>query len=181
MGLLTSLRGRINRGKFWLAFVITLVLALILLALISKMTPWHRLFTIGPDGVPVAGPDGMPLVNYGAPGMLPYWIAIGVVYLVFIYLQLAVAVKRCHDRNKSGWWCLLFLPSILAAIYVNYSLFRNGILSVTELMGEPAFLTAYVILAIAGFGAFVWWLIDLGVLKGTVGPNRFGPDPLAGH
>ena len=27
-------------------------------------------------------------------------------------------------------------------------------------------------------GITVWFLIELGMLKGTPGPNRFGPDPL---
>jgi uncharacterized membrane protein YhaH (DUF805 family) len=28
-------------------------------------------------------------------------------------------------------------------------------------------------------GVGLWFLIDLGILKGTPGPNRFGGDPLA--
>jgi hypothetical protein len=27
-------------------------------------------------------------------------------------------------------------------------------------------------------GVTIWFLIELGMLKGTPGPNRFGPDPL---
>jgi uncharacterized membrane protein YhaH (DUF805 family) len=27
---------------------------------------------------------------------------------------------------------------------------------------------------------FLFWLIVIGILKGTTGPNRFGPDPLGG-
>jgi uncharacterized membrane protein YhaH (DUF805 family) len=26
---------------------------------------------------------------------------------------------------------------------------------------------------------FIWWLVECGILEGTRGPNRFGPDPLA--
>ncbi len=26
----------------------------------------------------------------------------------------------------------------------------------------------------------IWLVVELGFLRGTVGPNRFGPDPLAG-
>lgn len=25
----------------------------------------------------------------------------------------------------------------------------------------------------------IWWIIEFGCLRGTVGPNRFGPDPIA--
>jgi uncharacterized membrane protein YhaH (DUF805 family) len=51
-----------------------------------------------------------------------------------------LARKRCHDRDRSGWFLL-------------YSLI--------PLIGP------------------VWLLIDLGFFRGTNGPNRFGPDPLA--
>lgn len=34
------------------------------------------------------------------------------------------------------------------------------------------------ILKVASFLITLWVLVDLGFLKGTTGPNRFGPDPL---
>lgn len=37
----------------------------------------------------------------------------------------------------------------------------------------------YLILLVPIVG-FFYWLIDIGILKGTTGPNRFGPDPLGG-
>jgi hypothetical protein len=36
---------------------------------------------------------------------------------------------------------------------------------------------AYVFM-IAVFAVAIWYLIDLGILKGTTGPNQYGPDPL---
>lgn len=62
-----------------------------------------------------------------------------VVLLVALWPSIAVGVKRCHDRDRSGWFLLIaFIPLI------------GGL----------------------------WLLIELGCLRGTVGPNRFGPDPL---
>jgi uncharacterized membrane protein YhaH (DUF805 family) len=29
-----------------------------------------------------------------------------------------------------------------------------------------------------GFAVLVWAFVELGCLRGTLGPNRFGPDPL---
>lgn len=67
----------------------------------------------------------------------------GLIRLVLgILLSLAglmLHIKRCHDRDKSGWWCLLLLIPVVG---------------------------------------FFWALIDLGLLEGTPGPNRFGPDPM---
>jgi uncharacterized membrane protein YhaH (DUF805 family) len=50
-----------------------------------------------------------------------------------------VGAKRCHDRNRSGWFQLISLVPIVGAL---------------------------------------WLLFDLGILRGTDGPNRFGPAPL---
>jgi uncharacterized membrane protein YhaH (DUF805 family) len=34
------------------------------------------------------------------------------------------------------------------------------------------------LLHLAGFAITVWAFVELGCLRGTVGPNRYGPDPL---
>ena len=74
-----------------------------------------------------------------------------------------LVVKRLHDRDKSGWWILLFYltPSVLG--------------SIANTSEQP--LVGFVF----GVGSFVisiWALVELGFLRGTVGPNRYGPDPL---
>jgi uncharacterized membrane protein YhaH (DUF805 family) len=38
---------------------------------------------------------------------------------------------------------------------------------------------AETILNIVGWIPWIWGLVELGFLRGTLGPNRFGPDPLA--
>jgi len=63
----------------------------------------------------------------------------GIVVLGLLIPNIAVSVRRLHDRDKSGWWVLLiFIPLIGAIILI------------------------------------VWFC-----LRGTVGKNRFGDDPLA--
>jgi len=37
--------------------------------------------------------------------------------ILSIYPGVAVAVKRCHDRGKSGWWCLLLLIPVIGWIW----------------------------------------------------------------
>lgn len=64
----------------------------------------------------------------------------GILVLVALYPSICVQIRRWHDRDKSGWWCLIaFVPII----------------------------------------GMIWVLVECGCLKGTDGPNRFGPDPLA--
>ena len=57
--------------------------------------------------------------------------------LLLVWPCAAVSVKRWHDRDKSGWWALVYLIPLI------------GIL---------------------------WTLIANGLLRGSVGPNRFGRD-----
>ena len=40
-----------------------------------------------------------------------------VVWVVFIYPSIAVSVKRCHDRGKSGWWCLLYVIPLVGLVW----------------------------------------------------------------
>ena len=72
-----------------------------------------------------------------------------------------VTTRRLHDRNLSGWWQVLPLAAVLPAI-AGAVLEADGLL---VLAGSAA--------ALASLGLLVVY-----VLKGTTGPNRFGPDPL---
>jgi uncharacterized membrane protein YhaH (DUF805 family) len=38
---------------------------------------------------------------------------------------------------------------------------------------------AGIILNLISFAISIWALVELGFLRGTVGPNRYGPDPLS--
>ncbi len=80
----------------------------------------------------------------------------------FIWIGFALAVKRLHDRNKSAWWLLIFylLPSIL-----------EGVGKVADGVG--------IAFSFASIGLSIWALVELGFLRGTPGPNDYGPDPLA--
>jgi uncharacterized membrane protein YhaH (DUF805 family) len=35
------------------------------------------------------------------------------------------------------------------------------------------------VFSLAGFAISIWACVELGCLRGTAGPNRYGPDPLA--
>ena len=50
-----------------------------------------------------------------------------------------LAIKRFHDRGKSGAWVLILLVPFVGPL---------------------------------------WYLVEVGFLPGTAGPNRFGPEPL---
>src|SRR5262245_10432780 len=103
----------------------------------------------------------------GGDAVLTKFSPLGAALLHFIiglfpaWINLATTVRRLHDRNKSAWWLLVFylLPSVLQAI--------------SEDAGEFG-----IVLKIAAVAIWIWAVFEFGVLRGTVGPNRYGPDPL---
>jgi uncharacterized membrane protein YhaH (DUF805 family) len=120
--LLFSVQGRANRAKFWLVALGIVVVEVILFAVIL-------------GGAALSGdPEQI------AAAMGP---VASVVILVFVviatWISIAVAVKRYHDRNKSGWWVLIVFVPVIGGL---------------------------------------WYLIECGFLRGTPGPNTYGPDPL---
>ncbi len=56
------------------------------------------------------------------------WLS-GLLQLALAYPGFAVSVKRCHDRNKSGWWALLLLIPVVGFIWAVIDL---GILQGTD-------------------------------------------------
>ena len=94
-----------------------------------------------------------------------------VVQLVFLYPSTALMVKRLHDRNRPGYFAAFMLVPLIL----------KGATDVMGLTGDPLDQNAldYVFLAIIVIVA-IWFFVELGCLRGTVGPNRYGPDPLAG-
>jgi uncharacterized membrane protein YhaH (DUF805 family) len=110
---LFSPHGRISRSQYWLKFWLPVVAIIILLVIMIGLTR-----------------DTGAVVIFS---MLYFIFA-----LVLIWPQIAISIKRAHDRD---WpWpfiLLLFVP------FVQF-----------------------------------WPLVELGFLRGTIGGNRFGPDPV---
>jgi uncharacterized membrane protein YhaH (DUF805 family) len=52
-----------------------------------------------------------------------------VIFIVSVWIGLAVQIKRWHDRDKSGWWALMNLVPIVGQIWV---LVECGFLRGTE-------------------------------------------------
>ena len=76
----------------------------------------------------------------------------------------AVGGKRLHDRNRpAGWIAIPIAWRVLTSLQVAAS----SNVDVKAVVG------------LVGFAIGLWVLNDLGLLKGTPGPNRYGPDPLA--
>jgi uncharacterized membrane protein YhaH (DUF805 family) len=148
--LLFSFSGRINRGKFWLAVLVYIIISIVL-AIITAII-------------------GSPTVT----NILGF-----IVNLAVFISGLSVAAKRLHDRNKSALWLLVFyiVPGLLIGIGVGMALFG----AIGGGSGSGSMTTVGSLLALAGFGVSIWAFVELGCLRGTVGPNQYGPDPLEGR
>jgi uncharacterized membrane protein YhaH (DUF805 family) len=88
-------------------------------------------------------------------------------FLLTLWPNIAVLVKRIHDRNKSGWLMLLYyVPAIL-----------DYIISAAIGQQSPAAVFLSLIMLVVG----IWFFIEFGCMRGTIGANRYGPDPVVGH
>jgi uncharacterized membrane protein YhaH (DUF805 family) len=90
----------------------------------------------------------------------------GIIIILIALTSLAylpTSIRRLHDRNKSGWWVIVFIFTPMI-----FSLFIDQDTSNPQT----------VFLGLVGFGIMLWAFTELCCLKGTAGDNRFGPDPL---
>jgi uncharacterized membrane protein YhaH (DUF805 family) len=94
------------------------------------------------------------------------------VALALFYPTYAVCAKRFQDREKDGKMALYGLAALLVV----------SLLQALGLTGTPDEPNAIAwICSVVSIGVSLWFLIELGILKGTTGSNRYGPDPLAGQ
>jgi uncharacterized membrane protein YhaH (DUF805 family) len=92
-----------------------------------------------------------------------------ILQLVLAYPAYALMAKRFQDRDKPGTYA-----AILIGLSILVSLF--GIFGWT---GNPLEMNWFGwLLSLAQFAIFIWFLIELGFLRGTVGNNQYGDDPI---
>lgn len=84
-----------------------------------------------------------------------HWLTGWVVYPALFFGGACVLSKRLHDRGRSGWWAALILFA-LTAVWPQPTGFFD-------------FLFAIVL---------VWATVELGVMAGEPGANRYGPNPM---
>jgi uncharacterized membrane protein YhaH (DUF805 family) len=92
-----------------------------------------------------------------------------IVDLVFTYPQFAVTIKRAHDRNMPDWVLIAFFAA-------NAFLDLLVVLDLAGTNEHPNLLSLAVAIPLTVVGVAL--LVELGLRKGTEGPNQYGPDPL---
>lgn len=96
--------------------------------------------------------------------------------LLALWPGIAVLVKRIHDRNKSGGLVWALYAPLLTAIVVTILAIIGAVMNSGEAGGLGFLAGALWFLVI---GVAIWFFVEFGCLRGTVGPNRFGPDPVS--
>ena len=132
--------GRVNRAKFWIAVLIFAAINVVLA-----------------------------IVGYVMDQSVVFQALNSMLGIVILISSIAVGVKRLHDRNKSGWYLLLFylVPSVLVVIGVLIGAFVEDSTIIATVLGLLAFAIG------------VWAFVEMGCLRGTIGVNQYGPDPVA--
>jgi uncharacterized membrane protein YhaH (DUF805 family) len=94
-----SFDGRIGRKTFWLKGILPLTILSIIIFLVGGLAQEWAYWEMGEETQIC-----MSLV------FLP-------ISLFLIWPNLAIVVKRWHDRDKSGWWILIGLIPIIGSIW----------------------------------------------------------------
>ena len=151
-------RGRIDRFSYWRMAAIHALVVIFGLAALSQV---H--------------------LN-GASPAVSLAVVLSVVIIGLVIPALAIGAKRLHDRDKSAWWLLLFyvVPDVLfgVGIYADIASEVAAHCMFAAFSGRtcPGSWTATVCVA-AALAIEIWTLVELGGLRGSVGTNRFGPEP----
>jgi uncharacterized membrane protein YhaH (DUF805 family) len=146
--ILFSFDGRIGRRIYWLA-------------ILGLIVPVQLLIF-----VPLALESGEAAILFVA-------LASQFMGILSLWPILAVGAKRLHDRNRNGWWLLVFwlLPFALVVVGGSIALFND------PRTGQSGDFFTGAVLVLASLPPALWGLVELGLLPGTRGPNLYGADP----
>lgn len=150
--LLTTTDGRIGRQQWWIGIVVLIVISIVASIVLS-------------------------ILSFGN-GTVMAWFGV-LINLALIWPSYCVGIKRRHDRDNNG----TDLKILIAGSVLLNLLTATGIgSSMTDMGGVmvpvPSIWLGALNLIFAIFA--IYMLVQLGFLKGTTGPNSYGPDPLDG-
>ncbi|MDO5484312.1 MAG: DUF805 domain-containing protein [Desulfovibrionaceae bacterium] len=97
------------------------------------------------------------LLSFVLPPQTVLWASLGL-SLALVLPNIAVTVRRLHDRNLRGWWVLIPI--------------------IASLLGQPQQIGSLAMLSSALMLSMTLCFLVILALPGTKGENRFGPDPL---
>ncbi len=171
MQTFTNMNGRIGRKTYWLATIVLIVVSIVIYFILASI--------MGPRMSAMMDP-----ANLNNPDFMSDYLSSAawqqlIMVVILGFPVLALMAKRLNDRDRPSWmkW-LFFLPTVLSALIgvagLGYTIVDTGGVA----MPVPSTLMYLVSIAMMVIG--LWALVELGFLRGTVGPNQHGPDPVVG-
>src|ERR1700722_16181843 len=153
--------GRISRSQYWLRFMLPYIAITFVLDIIG---------VVAGQGSAVQTTTSIILSIFGIVALWPYF---------------AILAKRIHDRNKSGWTILwLVIPNTLWIIFL-FAWIGAAIFEISQGQTAETAFTSFgtlglitVILGVISIGIGLWFFVEFGCLRGTIGANKYGPDPV---
>ena len=169
--LMLAFEGRISRAKWWFGIlivigVVTTASAAMSVAVEAFMNahPGLEQNLSNPEWINSA--EAAPLLfNLGLWTIVPF-----LAFLLAAWSMMALGVKRLHDRGLSSWLILVVVIPFIGAIVVP---------AIAEQFGLTEDVVRVALLLL--MASAIWSVLQFGILKGETGPNRQGPDPLAGQ
>ena len=143
--------GRSRRMEYWMwtLFIFLAYLAFVVLGIV-----------LGAGAILGAGAGSSSGAAAAGGGALIVFGLFGIFALAILVPSLAVAVRRLHDTNHSGWWILAPLTGTVLQ-FVGAAMHSSAVALVGALIG-----------LVLGVLLLVWYFMD-----GTPGPNQYGADP----
>ncbi len=99
---------------------------------------------------------GIVVLYQAVVGDVAQWLTGWIIYIPALYCGACIVSKRLHDRGRSGWWAALVLLALVA------------------LWPHPMGFFGFLFLLVG-----IWAVVELAVMPGEQGANRFGANPLA--
>jgi uncharacterized membrane protein YhaH (DUF805 family) len=146
--------GRSQRKEYWMFALLNIIASIILSLLDTALGLGGHV-----NDYATQSAGGFAAGAYGRGGLLS-----SIWSLAILLPSLAVAVRRLHDIDRSGWWLLAPVLPILLGVILTFA---------------SAFLLGGLLMLAGGISAIV--LLVWACMDGTRGPNRFGPDPKGTH
>ena len=176
MGNFTGFNGRLNRQPFWISAIILAVISVVISLVILPLIGLSVMPSMPVIDSNTSAADVMSVIN--AARAKSSWVSL-VLFIIFLYPSAAISIKRRHDRNNNGYdvWIYFALVVILQLISaLGIGMGTMDVAGTTIPVPGPIITGLGIIVGIFG----IYLLVVLGFLKGTAGPNNYGPDPLQG-
>ena len=178
MSIYTSREGRISRKTWWLGSLAMVVVVIILEFIVAAMLGVSMMPNMAALSDPNSADAATVAAQLSDSMRKSAWISLVFFVILFVPIM-ALGMKRRHDRNSNGRDLIIYLALTVILLLIQ----ALGIGAGTTMVGTVAIPSPGPIFTglsfIVGIYA-IYLLVVMGFLKGTAGPNDYGPDPLGG-